>query len=90
MTAQGWYKDPFSVHDERWFSDGHATSLVRDQGTESNDPPPDTKITEPLVPSTETGSANCDDLKRADQPYVRKSYIDAALDAGAQSGIGFS
>jgi hypothetical protein len=37
MRAQGWYPDPDGGHDERWFSDGEPTSLVRDQGTESYD-----------------------------------------------------
>jgi len=37
VRPQGWYRDPFGKHDERWFSDGRPTSLVRDQGSESDD-----------------------------------------------------
>ncbi len=39
---QGWHPDPYERHDDRWFSDGKPTRLVRDQGSESYDePPPD-------------------------------------------------
>ena len=44
MRAQGWWRDPFGRHDDRWFSDGRPTRLVRDQGIESYDEPP------PLIP----------------------------------------
>jgi hypothetical protein len=40
MRAQGWYPDPYDTHDDRWFSDGKPTNLVRDHGTESYDEPP--------------------------------------------------
>ena len=40
MRAQGWYPDPYAKHEDRWFSDGKPTGLVRDQGTESQDEPP--------------------------------------------------
>ena len=38
--AQGWYGDPFHRHEARWFSVGNPTALVRDEGVESKDPPP--------------------------------------------------
>ena len=40
MGPQGWYRDPYGSHDDRWFSDGKPSSLVRDQGAESYDDPP--------------------------------------------------
>jgi hypothetical protein len=40
MRAQGWHPDPYGRHDDRWFSDGKPTRLVRDQGRESYDEPP--------------------------------------------------
>jgi hypothetical protein len=40
VRLQGWYRDPFGNHDERWFSGGRPTNLVRDQGTESYDAAP--------------------------------------------------
>lgn len=39
--AQGWYHDPYGVHQHRYFSAGEPTKLVRDLGQESYDPPPD-------------------------------------------------
>ncbi len=41
MREEGWYVDPYGLHDGRWFSDGTPTGLVRDGGVESKDPPPD-------------------------------------------------
>jgi hypothetical protein len=40
MKAQGWYHDPYGVHEERYYSDGEATKLVCDGGVECYDPPP--------------------------------------------------
>jgi hypothetical protein len=48
MRAQGWYRDPYRRHGERWISDGRPTSLVRDHGAESFDAPPPG---EPPVPA---------------------------------------
>ena len=53
MKAQGWYSDPFRRHRARWFSDGNPTALVRDDGVESRDPPPNTGYSGPLEPATE-------------------------------------
>jgi hypothetical protein len=40
---QGWSADPFGLHEERYFSAGRATKLVRDGKVESyQDPPSDT------------------------------------------------
>jgi hypothetical protein len=40
--AQGWYQDPFGLHEARYFSAGRPTRLVRDSGIESYDDPPGT------------------------------------------------
>jgi hypothetical protein len=40
MRVQGWYPDPYERHEDRWFSAGKPTKLVRDQGSESYDEPP--------------------------------------------------
>jgi hypothetical protein len=38
----GWHKDPYHIHQERWISgEGTPTILVKDDGHESYDPPPD-------------------------------------------------
>jgi hypothetical protein len=53
MRPQGWYRDPYGSHDERWFSGGEPTSLVCDDGIESRDePPPDVSLGQlPLIPA---------------------------------------
>jgi hypothetical protein len=38
VKAQGWYRDPYGIHDDRYFSDGQPTKLVRDGSAESYDP----------------------------------------------------
>jgi hypothetical protein len=37
---QGWYEDPFRLHQARYFSGGRPTKLVRDGNVESYDEPP--------------------------------------------------
>ena len=32
MPEEGWYSDPYRVHEQRWFSDGTPTILVRGLG----------------------------------------------------------
>lgn len=65
MAAEGWYRDPYAVHTDRWFSNGHPTNLVRDDGVECQDDPPPGPVPGPLVEIPE-GSASGSDLKRAD------------------------
>lgn len=49
--AEGWYRDPFAIHEDRWMSQGQPTKLVRDGGTESyDDPPTDLPLPDELVP----------------------------------------
>jgi len=45
--AQNWCLDPFGDHEERWFSRGMPTALVRDHGVEAQDPPPDSAFALP-------------------------------------------
>lgn len=66
MEAEGWYQDPFRRHEARWFSAGTPTALVSDHGAESHDAPPDTPITEALVPLAETEEQDGTDLLRSD------------------------
>jgi hypothetical protein len=49
VRAEGWYQDPFHSHEDRWFSGGRPTSLVRDAGVESHDPAPAESFDGPLV-----------------------------------------
>jgi len=66
MKPQGWYRDPFGVHEDRYFSDGNPTKLVRDGTAEAYDEPPPGPLPGPLVeipPSEPEGSSG---LRRAD------------------------
>jgi hypothetical protein len=50
VQAQGWYRDPYRLHEDRYFSAGSPTKLVRDNGSESYDPPPDEPLPGYLTP----------------------------------------
>lgn len=65
---QGWYNDPYGIHEARWFSQGVATGLVRDGRVESQSAPPDYGFEGPLVALSraEPAAVAGDDLKRAD------------------------
>ena len=40
--AWGFHPDPYEIHEERYISgEGQPTKLVRDNGIEAYDPPPD-------------------------------------------------
>jgi hypothetical protein len=71
-VAEGWYEDPFEIHEYRWFSAGRPTALVKDGRAEGTDPPPDTEVTGPLVPESfdVDSGANGSDLRRADEAEV--------------------
>jgi hypothetical protein len=69
--AQGWYHDPYGIHQDRYFSCGWPTKLVRDGGIETYDLPPDVPLQEgDLIPVEPCGGATPADwdLRRADQP----------------------
>jgi hypothetical protein len=77
--AQGWYRDPFGVHDDRYFSAGQPTKLVRDGELEAYDEPPDKPLpagclvpAEPEVGNLPGGS----DLRRADDAERHASSRD--------------
>jgi hypothetical protein len=83
VKAEGWYKDPYQEHDDRWISDGTPTSLVRDGEMESDDPPPDEPFSGPLVEPVNFSASSPDDLKRADD-HDQSSIADRAFDVVAQ------
>jgi hypothetical protein len=51
VPAQGWYRDAYGLHEDRWMSGGQPTNLVRDQGKESFDEPPWCGPPGPLLPA---------------------------------------
>jgi hypothetical protein len=48
--VQGWYVDPYHLHECRYFSSGNPTKLVRDGVIESYDEPPNYEPIGPIVP----------------------------------------
>jgi hypothetical protein len=92
LKAQGWYRDPYGVHEDRYFSDGQPTKLVRDGGAESFDPPPSGPPKAALAEVVQSPPADGGDLRRADEPaagtavYDKKAAFWAALDSIAVYG----
>ena len=66
---QGWCTDPWAHFDERWFSAGRPTALVRSAGREATDPVPAT-VPDALPTAVSWGQGQADgaDLLRSDQP----------------------
>jgi hypothetical protein len=79
--AEGWYRDPFAIHEDRWMSQGQPTKLVRDGGTESYDPPPDLPLPAELVPADSGGAADGPDVAGQESGYNDWRASRAALDA---------
>ena len=80
MSAEGWFKDPYRIHEARWFSDGTPTPLVKDGDQESSDPPPDVPVSGELERIYQHEAANGGDLRRVgrDDSYDPAAAIDAA------------
>jgi hypothetical protein len=55
------------MHQDRWFSAGVPTSLVRDQGVEGHDGPPGYPPPGPLAEVADIDEFPQDDLRRADE-----------------------
>jgi hypothetical protein len=70
-AAEGWYRDPYGIHQDRWFSAGTPTSLVRDQGTEGRDDPPGYPPAGPPAEIPDIDRFPEDDLRRADEGEAR-------------------
>lgn len=83
FVAEGWYEDPFTIHEYRWFSAGRPTGLVKDGHVEGTDPPPGTEVTGPLVPEHPDQDAQADatDIRRADEAEAEATGPIDASDA---------
>jgi hypothetical protein len=82
IPAEGWHRDPFAIHEDRWMSRGQPTKLVRDGGTESYDPPPDLPLPATLVPAEADGGAAAGPEDAGPEPgYSGRRASRAALDA---------
>ena len=90
---EGWFTDPYGVHEARWLSDGRPTKLVRDGKVESHDePPPGAPSVVPERIEADPSATNGSDLIRADDaertdPYDSPSQVLEALDSFGQSGL---
>jgi hypothetical protein len=78
-TAEGWYRDPYGVHEHRWFSSGQPTKLVRDGGVEASDDPPAEPMPHEPERVPEPESATADDLRRADDAEAGSSLGEAKM-----------
>jgi hypothetical protein len=74
VKAQGWYRDPYGVHQDRYFSAGQPTKLVRDGGVEDYDPPPPGPPQGELVEVPDTRPGDGSDLRRADDRKAGTAY----------------
>lgn len=85
--AEGWYEDPFGLHQHRWFSAGRPTGLVRDGNVEAKDPAPSETFDGPLMAAVDSSvhAPAGDDLRRVGDrmgdPYDPGKASDAAFDA---------
>jgi len=68
VNAQGWYLDPYRMHEDRYFSDGQPTKLVRDGKAETYDPPPPGRPDVELIQASRSQPNDGSDLRRADDP----------------------
>jgi hypothetical protein len=90
--AEGWYLDPYGLHEQRWFSAGRPSRLVRDGLVEANDTPPDEPLEGPLVLApTAASPVDAHDQRRADDKQRGTAYDggtawDAAIDAATTWG----
>ena len=95
-AAEGWYRDPYGIHQDRWFSAGSPTALVRDQGAVGHDDPPGYPPPGPPAEIQETDQFPADDLRRADAhestggEYDREKAAEQRSDATAPDFTGFS
>lgn len=66
IAPQGWFSDPWELHEARYFSAGTATKLVRDGLVEAYEDPPDRpNVREPVPLDKENTDPT--DLRRADE-----------------------
>jgi len=87
---EGWFTDPYGVHEARWLSAGKPTKLVRDGEDESYDAPPDGPyVAEPVRIETTPTAASGSDLLRtgeASSQYDEGEAVMESLDAIGQVG----
>jgi hypothetical protein len=94
VRPEGWYRDPYGIHEDRWFSEGKPTSLVRDRSLEAHDDPPDHPPPGPPLEIQDRDQFPQDDLRRADEAEASDDRYDAqeaaerAFNAAARGIVG--
>lgn len=86
--AQGWYLDPYGLHQDRYFSQGQPTKLVRDGELERFDLPPAGPLPEGELVSAERpgrGAGDGSDLLRVDRPSGQYDHGEAITEAFGMS-----
>ncbi|MGO9458129.1 MAG: hypothetical protein ACLP62_13985 [Acidimicrobiales bacterium] len=87
---EGWFTDPYALHEARWLSAGRPTKLVRDGDVESYDDPPDGAfVAEPRRIEEAPTAANGSDLLRTGEEssqYDEGEALMESLDAIGQVG----
>ena len=82
ISAEGWYRDPFAIHEDRWMSQGRPTKLVRDGGVEAYDSPPDLPLPTELVPCVSDSGEDSGAGEGGQEPgYSDRRARRAAFDA---------
>jgi len=83
-SLEGWFTDPYGLHDARWLSEGKPTHLVRDGATEGSDPAPDEpfKVT-PVRLGDDPERGDGSDLRRADDAERQPGFDEAKATRGA-------
>jgi hypothetical protein len=88
VDEEGWFLDPFHVHEARWFSAGVPTSLVRDGGQDARDDPPAATYVGNLTPVPEAPVEATDD-RRADDAERQETLPEGGLDVFDRQLFGF-
>lgn len=91
-SEEGWFVDPFGLHEARWLSEGKPTKLVGDGEVETYDDPPNEDTVQGATRIQGTPAAGGADLRRADEGAgdisdLEERMGDAALEGGAHPMI---
>jgi hypothetical protein len=84
-SVQGWYRDPYGLHQDRYFSQGQPTKLVRDGGVECYDAPPAGPPPKAELVSAEKPGGDGSDLLRAGRSSGQYDHDKALTEAFGMS-----
>jgi hypothetical protein len=88
QSEEGWFTDPYALHEARWLSDGVPTKLVRDGEVESYDEPPEgPEVVTPVRLEADPTSQDGADLLRADAAE-QGDYDSSVATMGAMDAVG--